>query len=77
MKENLKHSPGADPETLILEVGCSCEDCGMVSAYEFWRDGSFKRVLDACHHAKDLPNREKVREAFDAAERVDVEARAA
>lgn len=51
--------------TIILEVGCTNEECGMVSAYKFWPDGSYSRVLDACHHGKKCPTREQIRKAME------------
>jgi hypothetical protein len=51
-------------ETISLPITCTDETCGMVSAFQFWRDGSFKLVMKACAHTKELPNRTKVLEAF-------------
>lgn len=52
-------------DSIVLEVRCKDEDCGMVSPYRFWRDGSFKRILDCCYHAKRLPTSKRIVEEFE------------
>ena len=51
-------------ESIVMPVRCNDDECGMESAYRFWKDGSFKRVLDACWHPKRLPDRERIARAF-------------
>lgn len=51
-------------KTITLPVHCHNEDCGMVSAYQFWRDGSYRRILEACGHSKKMPTREKLAKAL-------------
>lgn len=63
-----KSAPEGNPERLraipeasvVVPVRCGNDECGMVSPYRFYRDGSFRKILDACWHAKRLPSREKV-----------------
>lgn len=47
--------------SIVLPVFCSNEECGMQSVFEFWPDGSFKRIVEACHHTKTFPTREVIR----------------
>ena len=52
-------NPKTEP-SIILEVTCECDDCGMRSVYEFFKDGSHKEVLKACGHYKRFPKRDKI-----------------
>lgn len=47
--------------SVVLPVYCSNEDCGQHSVYQFWPDGSFKKIIDACWHPKNFPSREMIR----------------
>lgn len=49
---------------ITMQVRCEDEDCGMVSAYRFYADNSFRRILEACCHPKQIPTKEKIREAL-------------
>lgn len=52
------------PDSVVMEVRCDDEDCGMVSAMRFWKDESFRVVFNACWHPKRHPTRERISEAL-------------
>ena len=39
-------------DSLVLPTTCLDDDCGMVSAIRYWKDGSFLTIFSACWHAK-------------------------
>jgi hypothetical protein len=44
-----------------MPIACNREDdCGLVSVYRVWRDGSFSRVVEACSHEKVIPRGQAV-----------------
>lgn len=51
-------------DSVVMPVSCGRDDCGMVSAYRVWRDGSFKRITDGCYHEKIIPSGEIVEDAW-------------
>lgn len=52
-------------DSIVLPVDCT-QECGMVSAYRFFHDGSYRKIVDACHHLKHLPTRQSIQAQFKA-----------
>jgi hypothetical protein len=52
--------------SIVLQVSCEDDDCGMFSAFRFYKDGSYRIILNACCHTKRLPKLDKIRKQFDA-----------
>ena len=44
----------------IIKVYCNDQDCGMISAWRVFRDGSFLRINEACFHGKIIPSRDQI-----------------
>ena len=57
-------------ESVIMRVICEKggngedDDCGVYSVYRFYRDGSFRAILNACGHYKRLPTRARILAEF-------------
>ena len=55
-------------ESVIMRVICEKggngedDDCGVWSVYRFYRDGSFRAILNACGHCKRFPTRARILE---------------
>ena len=48
----------------VLPIRCEDNECGMTSAYQFYPDGSFRKIMEGCWHPKRLPNRDKIKAAI-------------
>lgn len=44
----------------IIRGSCNDPDCGMISAWRVFRDGSFLRIHEACWHGKIIPSRDQI-----------------
>ena len=51
-------------ESVVLPVRCENDECGMESAFRFWKDGSYKKVFEACWHPKRMPSLPKISAAI-------------
>lgn len=51
-------------DAITLPVQCFHEECGLVSQYRFFHDGSYRKLLEACWHMKDLPTVDTIRLRF-------------
>ena len=59
------HSLDVTPlASIVRQIACTDEDCGLQSVYELFPDGSHRRMLNACWHTKALPNLAAVRLEF-------------
>lgn len=50
--------------SIVIPVDCTDEECGMVSHFRCYGDGSYRKTLDACGHAKRIPTRDAIHAAF-------------
>lgn len=54
----------ATERSAVMPVRCNDDSCGMTSAYRFYKDGSYRKILDACCHAKRMPTLPKIAAEF-------------
>lgn len=54
-------------ESVVLPVACTDDSCGVVSPYRFWKDGSYKKVVELCWHPKEFPSVETIRREIEQA----------
>lgn len=58
----MKGTAVKNDDNIVKQVRCDNDECGMVSAYRCYADGSFRKILEACGHPKRMPTREQVRQ---------------